>query len=108
MKVECKMNFASLAQGGQVLRLIHEQETTVEQLQDLIESGLLSDLLKADVKKVNRDDFRKLLGLTFPELKIIVDYTKTLQEMIAAGHYDWLTTTSLQSGFRSREKANKN
>jgi hypothetical protein len=53
----------TLRQGNQVLNLILQQETPREQLQKLFASGLLSDLLSGDLDKVDRNHFRKILGL---------------------------------------------
>lgn len=54
---------ATLGQGNQVLNLILQQHTPQEQLGDILESGLLSDLLQGNIEGVNRNEFRKLLGL---------------------------------------------
>src|SRR4051812_16721051 len=53
----------TLRQGNQVLNLILQQETPREQLQKLFATGLLSDLLSGNLDGVNRNHFRKMLGL---------------------------------------------
>lgn len=53
----------TLRQGNQVLNLILQQETSREQLQKLFATGLLSDLLSGNLEGVNRNHFRKILGL---------------------------------------------
>ena len=63
------MKNANLAQGNQVLNLILQKQTSVKQLQALIESGLLSDLLDANVEEVDRDKFREVIGFKKPEKK---------------------------------------
>ena len=55
------MKTATLKQGRKLLELA--EETPVEHLQMLIEGGYISDLLKANVAEMNRDEFRKLCGL---------------------------------------------
>ncbi len=62
------MKDATLAQGNQVLNLILQKQTPAEQLQTLIQSGLLSDLLDANVEEVNRDKFREVIGLRGPKV----------------------------------------
>lgn len=53
----------TLRQGNQVLNLILQQQTPREQLQKLLASGLLSDLLSGNLDGVDRNHFRKVLGL---------------------------------------------
>ncbi|HBR71598.1 MAG TPA: hypothetical protein DEA27_02180, partial [Candidatus Moranbacteria bacterium] len=55
------MKDATLKQAGKVLMLM--ENTPCEQLQELLGSGLLSDLLSSDTKRINRDEFRKVCGL---------------------------------------------
>lgn len=57
------MKEATLAQGNQVLNLILQKKASSEKIQKLIASGLLSDLLDADLDRVERLGFRKILGL---------------------------------------------
>ncbi|TRZ77316.1 hypothetical protein D4R87_02985 [bacterium] len=58
------MKKATLAQGNQILNLILQKEIPVEQLQKIIESGLLTDLLNADLSNpINRGLFRKVIGI---------------------------------------------
>jgi len=66
------MKLATLKQAGKVLKLVEETEIPLEQLQKLLASGLLSDLLKANLDEINRHEFRKLCSLVrFPVWKII-------------------------------------
>lgn len=57
-----------------------------------METGLLADLLEAsNIRSVNRDEFRKLIGLgpVLPEVIILpIDYNKSLEQMIFVGNYD--------------------
>ncbi|NTU66476.1 MAG: hypothetical protein HGB08_00975 [Candidatus Moranbacteria bacterium] len=55
------MKDATLKQAGKVLTLM--ENTPCEQLQELLGSGLLSDLLSCDTKRISRDEFRKMCGL---------------------------------------------
>jgi len=54
---------ASWPQAANLLTLVSNRGTSSEQVQKLYSSGLLADLLDANVDKVNREEFRKLLGL---------------------------------------------
>lgn len=90
------MSLTTLGQGAKVIELILQKETPAKQMQDLLESGLLADLLDANVGSVNREDFRKLLGLGKPmpdmmELLGIAlpELSVTYGDRIAAGGYDW-------------------
>jgi len=92
------MNLATLGQGAKVLELILQKGTPAEQMQDLLQSGLLADLLDANVDSVNREDFRTLLGLAklFPDPVVtelpgitLPDQSVTYGDRIAAGGYDW-------------------
>ncbi len=57
------MKLATRAQRSKVLDLITQKQVPASQLQDLLESGLLADLLYANVASVNRVEFRRILGL---------------------------------------------
>lgn len=62
----------------------------MEDLQ-ILHDGHLTDLVQAIKARMlpSRDDFRKFLGLEPIELRIIVDYSLSLEAMIALGKYDW-------------------
>jgi hypothetical protein len=55
------MEKATLSQAAKVLTLM--ENISREQLQELLESGLLSDLLHAGAKGINREEFKKVCGL---------------------------------------------
>lgn len=55
------MKTATLKQSAKILSLF--EDTPLEQVQDLLESGILADLRDANVSKINRDEFRRLIGL---------------------------------------------
>lgn len=75
------MDKATLKQANQVLNLISQKDPPSDQLQALFASGLLSDLLDANVAEVDREKFRELLGLKLllPLLTISVSDTSKLQ-----------------------------
>ena len=63
---------------------------TSEVFQILLASGLPADLLEVpDPKTIDRDAFRKFLGLSPLEMIATVDYDLTLQQMIAEAAFDW-------------------
>ncbi|MBI4132762.1 MAG: hypothetical protein HY473_01510 [Candidatus Sungbacteria bacterium] len=57
------MRRATLAQGNQVQNLILQSGVPTDQLQKLLESGFISDILDANVDEVDRNQLRKVLGL---------------------------------------------
>jgi len=57
------MKKATPAQGNQVLGLILQKNVPCDRLQKLLESGLLTDLLEADPAKIDRPEFRQVVGL---------------------------------------------
>ena len=83
------MKTATLGQFRKIFELI--AEVSQEQVQAVLESGLFSDLLAANVAQVDREAFRKLCGLppVIPTFQVTVDYGQLLVDMIKAGNYDW-------------------
>ena len=73
----------TLKEKKRVLNLISEIPN--QQLQKLINSGLLADMLIANTDVVDKDKFRKIIGLSY---SITVNYNLTLKEMIKRGQYD--------------------
>lgn len=55
--------YSTLRQASQVLSLLSKKGTSRGQVQKLFTSGFLSDLLDANLDNVDRDEFRKMLGL---------------------------------------------
>lgn len=83
---------ATLDQGKHFLTVLSQQGVTKEGLDAMIETGLFSDLCEASLNGlsgVDRDEVRKLFGLSPKTLRIVVDYSLSLEQMIAAGKYDW-------------------
>ena len=84
-------NNATLGQGAHILTLIGQKDKDKDFLTALIGSGLLADLLDLDdPAAINREEFRKVLGLGPLELRISVNYGRSLDEMKKAGNYDWM------------------
>jgi hypothetical protein len=82
---------ATLPQAGHVLTLIGEKGVTKDQLTGAVSDGTLPDFLEAIANGFgkSREELRSFLGLGPLVLKIVVDYSMTLAEMIVAGRYDW-------------------
>ena len=92
MSTSKSLSFPQVAKGYDTLI---EQGVTPELWQDkFLGDGLLADVAEAAVKGTlpkDRSLFRQLLGLVVTIIyKIVVDYTKSLEQMIAAGCYDWV------------------
>lgn len=74
------MKEATLKQARKVLDLIADKEVPEDQLQKLLESGLLADLLDANTEAVNREDFRRAIGLK-PRMR------RTFRIKLGTGHW---------------------
>lgn len=92
------MKKPTLAQANQVLNLIAQKQMPAEQLQNLLESGLLSDLLDGNVGEVDREKFRRVLGLNPLVMKtvegsdiLLIDRTKPFdpEKFIGKGWSIW-------------------
>ncbi len=92
------MKTATFEQASHLLQLVIDRQLSLEKLQLVYDSGLLSDLLEVkDATKVDREEYRKVIGLPplvpppsiteYAEME--VNYTRTRDQMIAAGSYDW-------------------
>ncbi len=84
------MSNATFGQASHSLTIIGQQNPSADDLR-ILHDGCLADLVQAIQARTvpNRDEFRKFLGLIPLEPRIMVDYTKSLAEMITAGRYDW-------------------
>ncbi len=82
---------ATLPQAGHILTLIDQKGVSKEQLAVAVSDGILPDFLEALATGFNkpRGELRDFLGLGPLVLKVVVDYSMTLAEMIASGRYDW-------------------
>lgn len=83
------MKDATLAQGNQVLNLILQKKVSSEVVQQLLESGLLSDLLETDLTKLERKDFRRFIQPPVQKVfQVEMDYWRPLSELMMAGDKD--------------------
>lgn len=83
---------ATLGQGAQILRLIESKKVPTEQLQKLLESGLLSDLFEANLEAIDRTAFRKLCGLNPDSISICVEIgaSDSASALLSRGNYDYV------------------
>jgi len=81
------MSTATLDQAKHILTLLSQKGVTKESLTTLVEAGHLADLLEAQ-KLPDREEFRKLLGLDLLQLRLTVDYSMSLKQMIGVSQYD--------------------
>jgi len=71
---------------------LEQKGVTPERFQTVLGSGILSDIFEEKATLGNRFAVRQALGLgPLPSepIVLIVDYSQTLEEMIAVGRYDW-------------------
>jgi hypothetical protein len=82
-------------QAFQLLNITRESGASLENLQALYNAGLLSDLLKAENPcKVNREEFRRLLGYDPSVFKVKMGGANNTDEITAALGFpfnDWIT-----------------
>jgi len=83
------MKDATLAQGNQVLNLILQKKVTANQLQELLGSGLLTDLLITNVNSINRREFQRFLGLSplVETYEVLSVENKLIEKMINEDGY---------------------
>ncbi len=81
------MKNATFDQAVHLLKLVEESGCPCSQLQDLFDSGLFSDLLKANVYNVDRKEFQRVIGIKVV-YRVMVDYDCSLAQMIEAGNYE--------------------
>ncbi len=99
---------ATLRQGIKMLTLIEQKEMPCERLQKLLASGLIADLLDANVDAVNRNAFRQLIGLKpFNVYTLTINYTRSVEDGIRAGKYEWSSSDITSSHFPSEETGTK-
>jgi len=94
------MKEATLGQGVKVLSLIEQKEIPREQLQKLIASGFLSDLLDANVDGIDRDVFRQSIGLNPFKPKPLLNLLGTVTVSAATKKFvakDWLKVNTGKS-----------
>ncbi len=82
-------------QAFQLLKITRESGASLETLQAVYDAGLLSDLLKAENPcKVNREEFRRLLGYDSSVFKVKMGGANNTDEItVALGFpfHDWIT-----------------
>jgi hypothetical protein len=74
------------------LELLDQKDMTPERFQFLLGTGVFSDIFDSSATFADRDLWRNAFGLgkLVPDVIILpIDYTKSLEQMIAAGNYDW-------------------
>ncbi len=99
---------ATLGQGIKMLTLIEQKETPCEQLQKLLASGLLADLLDANVDEINRNAFRQFIGLKPLDIyTLTINYSRSVEDGVKAGKYDWSNSDITSSHFSSDEVGTK-
>lgn len=70
------MKDATLKQSAKLLSIF--EDTPSEQVQAILESGLLADLRDGNIAEINREEFRQLVGLEplVPVMTVIIDPTR--------------------------------
>jgi hypothetical protein len=97
------MKNATLGHGVKILQLIDQKGIPGEQIQKIIGSGLLSDLLDANIGTVDRNEFRKLLGLNaFYIYHMTVDYSQSIEKAAKAGKYRWVNSDITSENFPTK------
>lgn len=74
-------NKATFGQGIHALSLIQGKNKTLEELEEFFQSGLLSDILDADLKQIHRNDFREYIGLPRTGFKFSAYYNSELKSL---------------------------
>lgn len=98
------MKTTTLKQVVKIIDLF--KDTPSEQVQALLESGLLADLRDGNIAGVNRDEFRRTIGLdsldrlTFP---VTVNYDLSFQDVIGGKRFGCVRK-SIAEKFSTKEK----
>ena len=98
-------NPTTFKQATHLLTLVEDKKLSLEQLQVLYNAGLLSDLFEAaatvDLGKVNRDDWKRILGLN-PSVFVKMSGTETTAEIVAtlrANGFNYVNDCVTQENF---------
>lgn len=86
------MNTPTSTQLKKFIELLEQKGVTPERFQTVLRSGILSDVFEEKATLDNRYDVRLALGLgplTSEPIVLIIDYSQTFEQMIAAGCYEW-------------------
>ncbi len=78
--MENTMSDGSFKQATHLLAFVGQKDPQLEQLQLLYTSGLLSDLFDGNIKEVDRDEFRGILGLCPLDKKIVEVARETMHQ----------------------------
>ena len=95
---------------GQLTKFIEtmrQKNMTPERFNGLLGSGILADVLDPNACLDNRDAVRIALklGAVMPEnIPLSIDYSQSLEQMIAAGHYDWVNSDITPKRFKLEGK----
>lgn len=78
-------------------------------VQDLLGSGLLSDLLEADIPRINRDDFRRMLGFSARGeiFHITIPYSQPIEDEIKLGGFREVSSCITDRNFSTDEEIAK-
>lgn len=74
------------------LELLDQKDMTPERFQFLLGTGVFADIFDSSATFADRDLWRNAFGLgkLVPDVIILpIDYSKSLEQMIAAVNYDW-------------------
>lgn len=77
------------------LELLDQKGVTPELFQHRLSNGVLSDIFDPSATFQNRDQWRNAFGLRpiVPEAIILnIDYSMSIEEMVATGRYDWVNS----------------
>lgn len=92
------MSTVTLDQVQRVIKLIEDKKLTEEDMDQIFSSGLLADLFEANIKRIDRDNFRSFCGLPeiLPDVIELTDITipdrsVSFNERIAQGCYNWVS-----------------
>ena len=96
-------------QLGKFTNLLDQKGVDSDKFQSGLTTGFASDFAEAlatlDLNVLDRDTFRKALGLgTLTSGLLVVDYSKSLEVMIAAGRYDWKSSDITDKRFPIKGK----
>ncbi len=65
------MSDTTLSQGNEILNLILKKRVPASQIQALLESGLLSDILDANTEEIDRFEFLRFVGLRNKAMSVL-------------------------------------
>jgi len=100
-RLAMKEKDATFGQATKILDLFGD--TPKDQIQGILSSGLLADLRDGNISEVDRNEFRKLLGLNaLNAYRLIVNYDRSVEKAIKAGRYDWTNDNITSKNFPTK------